>query len=157
MGEADDFDAIFRREWAPVFRLAVALTNDWDEAWDLSQDAFRRVWEARTRIDWERPARPLLLVTVRRLATDRFRRLRRRMTARLDRHATGGPVDADDRVRWLDLTAELGRLLPTERAVIVLVGVNGSSYREAADVLGISEGAARALMSRARSKLRETR
>ena len=45
MQEPDDFEAIYRREWTPVFRLALALTNDWDDAWDIAQDTFRRTWE----------------------------------------------------------------------------------------------------------------
>jgi RNA polymerase sigma-70 factor (ECF subfamily) len=153
--EPDDFEAMYRREWTPVFRLALALTNDWDEAWDISQDTFRRVWERRAAIDWSRPIRPLLLVTARRLATDRFRRMRRRLTVRLGTVDPIGDLDADSRVRWLDLSSALNRLSPNERAAIVLVGVNGCSYREAADVIGVGEGALRALMSRARRKLVE--
>jgi RNA polymerase sigma-70 factor (ECF subfamily) len=144
---------MYRREWTPVFRLALALTNDWDEAWDIAQDCFRRVWERRAEIDWTRPTRPLLFVTARRLATDRIRRIRRRLTIRLGAIEPVGQLDEASTVRWLDVAASLGRLLPNERAAIVLVGVIGCSYGEAADVIGISEGAVRALMSRARQKL----
>lgn len=152
MQEPDDFEAIYRREWTPVFRLALALTNDWDDAWDIAQDTFRRTWEHRAMVDWTRPVRPLLLVTARRLATDRFRRATRRLTSRIG--SLDPAVDDDGaRDRWLDVASALGHLDSNERAVIILVGVIGSSYREAADVLSVSEGAARALMSRARRKL----
>jgi RNA polymerase sigma-70 factor (ECF subfamily) len=151
--EPDDFEAMYRREWTPVFRLALALTNDWDEAWDIGQDTFRRVWERREAIDWERPIRPLLLVTARRLATDRIRRIRRRLTIRIGTTEPIGQLNEDASIRWLDLATSLKRLLPSERAAIVLVGVIGCSYREAAEVLGVGEGALRAVMSRARRKL----
>jgi RNA polymerase sigma-70 factor (ECF subfamily) len=151
--EPDDFEAMYRREWTPVFRLALALTNDWDDAWDIGQDTFRRIWERRETLDWSRPIRPLLLVTARRLATDRFRQARRRLTVRIGLTEPIGHLDAESSVRWLDLAASLKRLLPSERAAIVLVGVIGCSYREAAEVLGLGEGALRALMSRARRKL----
>ena len=70
------YDRVFEAHWHDVFRFALAWTNDWAEAEDLTQEAYLRLWNNRARLDWDRPVLPWLLVTVRRLATDRFRRLR---------------------------------------------------------------------------------
>lgn len=153
MLEPDDFETMYRREWTPVFRMALAWTNDWDEACDIAQETFRRTWEHRATIDWARPVRPLLLVTARRLATDRFRRLRRRLTIRLGAIEPIVQLDEESTARWLDAADSLTRLRPNERAAIVLVGVVGCTYREAAEVLGTTEGALRAQISRVRHKL----
>lgn len=87
--DPDAFDELYQREWVSVFRVALALTNDWDDASDISQETFRRVWERREAIDWDRPARPLVLVTARRLAVDRFRRLARTMRIGRAEHVVG--------------------------------------------------------------------
>src|SRR5262245_11101855 len=71
------FERAYREAWPAVFRFAVAWTNDLSAAEDITQEAFARLWQRRESFDWEQPAEPWLLVATRRLATDRFRRLRR--------------------------------------------------------------------------------
>ena len=46
-----------------VFRFALAWTNDWASAEDLTQEAYLRLWRHRASIDWERPMLGWLLVT----------------------------------------------------------------------------------------------
>lgn len=50
--------------------------------------------------------------------------------------------------------AAFGRLLPEQRALLMLVSVEGLSYRQAADVLGIPIGTVMSRLSRARQALR---
>jgi RNA polymerase sigma-70 factor (ECF subfamily) len=143
------YERAFADHWRDVFRFALAWTNDWSAAEDLAQDAFLRLWDHRTRLDWARPPLPWLLVITRRLATDRFRRLRR---------SVGGPaprVDADEttRARWLDVQAAMAVLSPLERTALVMTALEGATYEEAGLVLGTSAGALRAAVSRARTKL----
>jgi hypothetical protein len=71
--EADEFEAAYAAAWLPVFRFALAWTNDWSAAEDLAQEAFLRLWDRRADIDWSVPVLPWLRVTTRRTATDRFR------------------------------------------------------------------------------------
>ena len=137
--------------WTPVFRFALALTNDWDAAEDLAQEAFSRLWIHRAEIDWSRPLLPWLLTTTRRLALDRFRRIRRALArGRRDEART---LDGDDRLRWLDVQRSIAALAPLDRAALTMVAVSGLSYEEAADVLGTTAGGVRARVSRARRRL----
>ncbi len=145
------YEAAYDSLWPDVLRLALAWTNDWAAAEDLAQEAFLRLWSARATIDWSRSPRPWLLLTTRRLATDRFRALRRR----LGRPSTPMLSDESARDRWLDVSAALGRLTRTERTAIVLVALNGMPYDEAAGLLGTTAGALRAAVSRAREKLEQ--
>jgi RNA polymerase sigma factor (sigma-70 family) len=146
------YEHAFDRHWSDVFRFALAWTNDWAAAEDLAQEAFLRLWDQRNRLDWDRPVLPWLLVTTRRLATDRFRQLRRRLTAQ---PATPATIDPDPtvRARWLDVCAAMDDLSPLERTALVLTAVEGATYDEAADLLGTTAGALRAAVSRARTKL----
>jgi RNA polymerase sigma-70 factor (ECF subfamily) len=143
------YERAFEALWSDVFRFALAWTNDWSDAEDLAQEAYLRLWNHRTQIDWERPVLPWLLVTTRRLATDRFRRLRRRLVS-----ASEPPsLDASVQARWLDVSAAMAELSPLERTALVMTAIDGASYDEAARVLGTTAGALRAAVSRARTKL----
>ena len=146
------YEHAFDRHWSDVFRFALAWTNDWAAAEDLAQEAFLRLWDQRNRLDWDRPVLPWLLVTTRRLATDRFRQLRRRLLAPA---APPSSLDADptSRARWLDVCAAMDDLSSLERTALVLTAIHGSTYDEAAEVLGTTAGALRAAVSRARTKL----
>jgi RNA polymerase sigma factor (sigma-70 family) len=143
------YDRAFEAHWQDVFRFALAWTNDWAEAEDLAQEAYLRLWNHRGRLDWDRPVLPWLLVTVRRLATDRFRRIRRRLVTA----AEPASLDASVQARWLDVRAAMSELSPLERSALVMTAIEGATYEEAAVVLGTTAGALRAAVSRARTKL----
>jgi RNA polymerase sigma-70 factor (ECF subfamily) len=144
------YQRAFEAHWSDVFRFALAWTNDWAAAEDLAQDAYLRLWNERGRLDWGRPVLPWLLVATRRLATDRFRSLRRRLVG-----APSRPAEFDPAVqaRWIDVQAAMDALSPTERTALVMTAIEGASYDEAARLLGTSAGALRAAVSRARTKL----
>jgi RNA polymerase sigma-70 factor (ECF subfamily) len=145
------YERAYQEHWPDVFRFALAWTNDWTAAEDLAQEAYLRLWNQRARIDWSRPVLPWLLVATRRLATDRFRVLRRRLLA--PTHAAAIDHDPSLRARWLDVCAAMGDLSSLERSALVLTAVQGATYEEAARVLGTTAGALRAAVSRARAKL----
>jgi RNA polymerase sigma-70 factor (ECF subfamily) len=147
------YEAAFARHWRDVFRFALAWTNDWGAAEDLTQETFLRLWRHRTTMDWERPILPWLLVTVRRLATDRFRALRRRVVGSAPRLLPDETV----RVRWLDAQAALGRLPAVERTALLLTAVDGWTSGQVAEALGTTDGAIRAAASRARARLEDDR
>jgi RNA polymerase sigma-70 factor, ECF subfamily len=148
------FDEVFQSCWLATFRFALAWTNDWPAAEDLAQDAFARLWTKRDTIDWSTPMLPWLLQVTRRLATDRFRRLRR--VVRLTDGPAPTALDSDARLRWLDLQSAMSALTPVQRSALVLVTVVGVSYDQAAETLDTTPGAVRAAVSRARSRLVES-
>jgi RNA polymerase sigma factor (sigma-70 family) len=143
------FEEAFERHWLSVFRFALAWTNEWRSAEDITQEAFLRLWSNRTRVDWSAPTLPWLLTASRRLATDRFRRLRRIATL------TPQAVSPDEnvRVKWLDVQAAMQRLSPEQRAALVLSKVIGMDTDSVAAVLGTTPGGVRAAVSRARERL----
>ena len=143
------YERAFETHWDDVFRFSLAWTNDWAAAEDLAQDAYLRLWQHRATLDWDRPILPWLLVAARRLATDRFRSLSRRILP----HASDTPFDEATQARWLDVRSAMGRLSTLERTALVLTAIEGWSYTEVATALGTSDGALRAAVSRAREKL----
>ena len=146
-----EYERAFDAHWSDVFRFALAWTNDWGAAEDLAQDAYLRLWDHRNRLDWQQPVLPWLIVTTRRLATDRFRSLRRRIGGSSSLEATS--PDPATRARWLDVRDAMAGLSPLERSALVLTALEGATYDEAAVALGTTAGALRAAVSRARAKL----
>lgn len=151
MGEPVDADyqRAYERYSPELFRFALAWTNEWSSAEDLTQEAYLRLWRHRATIDWDRPVLAWLVVTVRHLANNRFRALRRRLIP------TPFEVHSDEAVRdrWIDVRQALEKLTPTERTALILTSVEGWSYKELADALNTTDGALRAAVSRARDKL----
>jgi RNA polymerase sigma-70 factor (ECF subfamily) len=146
------FDETYRETWPAVFRFAVAWTNDLSHAEDIAQEAFTRLWDRRATVDWERPVIGWLLVVTRRLATDRFRRLvAPSVTPRVR------DLGEDGVAAWLDVRAAFGRLTARERAALISVGLLGFTPEEASEPLGMTAGAVRAAVSRAREKLESER
>jgi RNA polymerase sigma factor (sigma-70 family) len=148
------FQAAYRTAWTPVFRFALAWTNDWVAAEDLAQEAFVRLWRRRSHIDWDEPVLPWLIATTRNLATDRFRRLVRRVGIVPQRSQTTDHSGLDG---WLDVQAAFDRLSLLERTAVVLVAIQGFDSEEAAELLGSTSGAVRAAVRRAREKLESER
>ena len=138
----------------PVYRFALALTNDLGDADDVAQEAFVRLWRTRATIDWSEPAIGWLLVTARRIALDRFRRLARELRLRPAPPIPAG-IDAATIEGFVDLRPRLARLTANERAAILLSAAEGWSSEEIGLALGVSAGAVRAAASRGRSKLAE--
>jgi RNA polymerase sigma-70 factor (ECF subfamily) len=147
------YQRAYDEHWPDVFRFALAWTNDWAAAEDLAQEAYLRLWNQRKRLDWSRPALPWLLVTTRRLATDRFRQLRRRISPAPPPES----LNENARDRWLDVSAAMATLSPLERSALVMTALEGLSYDKASEILNSTPGALRAAVSRARTKLEAAR
>lgn len=143
------YEGAYEEHWHDLFRFALAWTNDWAAAEDLTQESYLRLWKSRTSVDWGRPLLPWLIVTTRRLATDRFRALERRVMS----PPKATTLDEAVLSRWLDVQTALEVLSPLERTALILTTVEGASYTDAAALLGTSAAALRAAVSRARDKL----
>lgn len=66
-------------------------------------------------------------------------------------------LNEDGVAEWLDVQAAFKRLSPRERAALISVAILGFSPDEASTPLGMSPGAVRAAVSRARDKLESER
>jgi RNA polymerase sigma-70 factor (ECF subfamily) len=148
----DAFQRAAEELWTPVYRFALAITNDLTAADDVAQEAFVRLWSRRDTIDWSEPVIGWLLVTARRVATDRFRRLARALRLGSTPPPAFG-IDAVTIERFVDLRGQLARLTTHERAAVLLSAVEGMSTEEIGAAIGISAGAVRAAASRGRAKL----
>ncbi len=137
-------------------RYARALTGDGDAADDLVQDCLER---ALTRLDqWrhgESPRRWLFTI-LHNIHADAMRRRARRPVhvAYDERDARHQGADPQTHASAGDMDRALQQLSEEQRAVVLLVGLEGLSYAEAAAVLGIPAGTVMSRLARGREKLR---
>ena len=169
--EPEAFDRFVREHHGAAFRLAQRLLRNMDDAQEATQDAFLAAFEGIAGFAQRAAPRTWLLSIVYRKAMDRLRR----RTA--ESHVQGGLLD--DEALWqiaqrvenltdwaetpeyhaskAEFTARLEELLarlPAEsRAVFELRDVQGLDTREAAQVLGMAEGALRVRLHRVRQYL----
>ena len=64
-------------------------------------------------------------------------------------------ADQEDRLEVAALEAALARLPEEQRQVVLLVGLEGMSYKDAAEVLGVPIGTVMSRLARGRERLRQ--
>ena len=137
-----------------LFRIGYSLLGDPSEAEDLVHEVFLGLPRALTTFEGRGSFEGWLKRVATRTGLMKLRQARSR-TTRLQRWAWALPRFAwpPDAATALDLESALGELKPELRAAFVLREVQGYSYEEVADLLGISRGAARVRVLRARRAL----
>ena len=155
MAEPVSFEDLFHAERDRLFRVLCVVTGSRQEAEDISQDAFARVWERWPTVSaMENPA-GYLHRTAMNVFRSRYRRTllaaRRTISARTEEDAYEA---VDDRQVALQV---LRSMAPRQRAAIILTEVLGYSAEEAASMLGVRPTTVRALHFQARSTLKKAR
>jgi RNA polymerase sigma-70 factor (ECF subfamily) len=155
-----DLAALVGAYSALLFRVAHSVLRSEGEAEDVVQDVFVRVLEHRRSLGSVRDMRVWLVRIAWNLAVDRRRRVRpEQLDERFVEGLVAGNVPADravDETRRMKVVLEEMEKLPrAERNVLLLSAVDELGTTEMAEVLGRSESAVRALLFRARSRLRE--
>lgn len=139
-------------------RYARALIRDPDAADDLVQDSLER---ALLRLDnWRSGDSPRrwLFTIMHHLFVDQMRRVQRRAEVAmlpLDmEEALAVPASQADSLGTREILEALQTIAPERRSALLLVAVEGFSYAEAAEVLGVPTGTLMSRISRGRDDLR---
>jgi RNA polymerase sigma-70 factor (ECF subfamily) len=143
-----------------LFRVAYSVLRSRAEAEDVAQDVFVRILKRSPDLLTVRDLRVWLVRITWNLSIDRRRRIR---PEQIDEDfakslvATNAPADEalGDAQRMKAVLRELEKLPRAERQVLLLSTVEELETLEVAKVLGRSESAVRALLFRARTRLRE--
>lgn len=152
-----------------VVQLAMNLLGDHDEALDLSQEVFLRVFRTIGRFRGQSALRTWIYRIAVNQARNRHRFWRRRHRAdqvSLDQHVeahgellSGGETGPDRVLAQKELASRLQRALDglpfDQRTAIILREVDGLSYEEIAFSLGVAVGTVKSRLTRARQALRQ--
>jgi RNA polymerase sigma-70 factor, ECF subfamily len=155
------WDAVVREHSARVYRLAYRLTGNTHDAEDLTQEVFVRVFRSLqnytpgTFEGWlHRITTNLFLDMARRRQRIRFEGLGDEAAGRLTGDEPTPAQAFDARHFDSDVQQALAALAPEYRAAVVLCDIEGLSYEEIADTLGIKLGTVRSRIHRGRAQLR---
>lgn len=139
-------------------RFAMALTRDRTAADDLVQDTLLRALDKSEKFQAGTNLRAWLMTIMRNLFISQIRRYGSRPTLHsLDGESVHGVTQPSQEysLGLRELEANLTHLPEDQRTTLLLVGLQGLSYEEAAMVTGVAVGTVRSRLSRAREALRQ--
>jgi RNA polymerase sigma-70 factor (ECF subfamily) len=162
-GDQQAWDEIVRRHWRKVFNLAYKFVGRHDEAEDLTQDIFLKIFRALHTFDRRANFQTWLISISRNLCIDHYRSVRK------ERETMARDVDASElspvarepgplgQLEHLDLRQlikkALAELPPSLRQAVILRDLQEFSYQEIAEQLGLPEGTVKSRINRGRLEL----
>ena len=158
--EANEFKALFLPHHAKLYRTAYALLRNQQDAEDIVQEAYLKLWNKRHELSIAANAEAYCVMLTRNLCLDLLRNARYRTD---DTPADALTLSADgDTERELEARDEarqmkrlIDRLPEVQKKVVWLRDVNGCSMEEIEQATGLSAVNIRATLSKARKRIRE--
>jgi RNA polymerase sigma-70 factor, ECF subfamily len=150
------FERIYRRHVGDVYRYALAVLRNPSDAEDVAQTTFLNAYRAFQRGERPQNAQNWLIAIAHNVCRQRFRQSARRPDeVAYDDGILDVIPDEDRGPSAEDIQRALGHLAFNQRAALVMRELEGRSYTEIAEILGLSVSAVETLIFRARRALRE--
>jgi RNA polymerase sigma-70 factor, ECF subfamily len=154
----NDFGRLLEQEIPSLRRYARALTQDVSRADDLVQDTLVRAIAQQHRWQYESNLHAWLFTIMHNQNVNGVRRsVREGVAVEFDDRwpFPTAAIDLAEGLSLRDLDRALARIHVEQRRVILLIGLEGTSYEEAATILGVPIGTIRSRVSRGRQALRK--
>jgi RNA polymerase sigma-70 factor (ECF subfamily) len=158
-GDPRAFDLLVHRHTPRMYRVALRILHDPAEAEDVVQDAWVSAWRGLPTFRGDSAATTWLYRVVTNAALQHLRR--RRPTVPLDQRYEDTYADTGEGPELAALRGErsaavlraIATLEPAQRIPLVLHELEGMSYQEVADIVGVNVPALRSRLHRARVTL----
>ena len=153
-GDAEAVRALVERFQAEVFGLCVRLLRHRQDAEDVCQEVFLRVFRSLRRWDPCRPLKPWIMgITVNRCRTSMAQRARRPEAVHYLQDVAVTPAADDAAELAAEIEAAVAELRPDYRAVFVLFHEQGQPYEVIAAALDRPVGTIKTWLHRARMEM----
>jgi RNA polymerase sigma-70 factor (ECF subfamily) len=162
-GDQDAWNTIVHLYWRKVFNIAYKFVGRHDEAEDLTQDVFLKLFKSIKTFDRRANFSTWLISVSRNLCIDHYRSVRREhdaVTHDIDVVTLAQPSTIDSPHAMLErrdrvalLRAALDKLAPSLRMAVMLRDIQELSYQEIAERLGVPEGTVKSRINRGRTEL----
>src|SRR3954454_18358418 len=162
-GDQLAWEQIVRQNWRKVFNVAYKFVGKHDEAEDLAQDIFVKIFKSLGTFDRRANFQTWLISVSRNLCIDHYRSVRKERET-IDRGVVAddlAPVSTEpspmaalehrDRVTLLRYA--LAQLPDTLRTAVLMRDIQELSYQEIADKLRLPEGTVKSRINRGRTEL----
>ena len=162
-GDQAAWESIVRQYWRKVFNIAYKFVGKHDEAEDLAQEIFLRIFKSLDTFDRRANFQTWLISVSRNLCIDHYRSVRK------EREVIDRDVDANElspisrepgqmaaleqRDRVVLLRQALAELPDTLRTAVLMRDIREMSYQEIADALRLPEGTVKSRINRGRTEL----
>ena len=162
-GDQAAWDLIVRQYWRKVFNVAYKFVGKHDEAEDLAQDIFLKVFRSLNTFDRRANFQTWLISVSRNLCIDHYRSVRKERET-IDRDVDTnelapaarepGPIAALEQADRVALLRKALAALPaTLRKAVLMRDIQELSYQEIADKLRLPEGTVKSRINRGRTEL----
>lgn len=170
-GDQEAFGELVVANEKKIYTLCRRLTGNASDAEDLAQEAFLNAWKGLGKFQGDSSFSTWLYRLASNVCIDFLRKEKRRqsvsMTLSLDDSDAERQADIPDETQsphqlyergetQAAIAAGLNRLSVEHRQILIMREINGLSYAEIAQVLGIGEGTVKSRISRARLSLRNS-
>src|SRR5918994_1043621 len=162
-GDQVAWEMIVKQNWRKVFNVAYKFVGKHDEAEDLAQDIFLKIFKALGTFDRRANFQTWIISISRNLCIDHYRSVRKERQTIAREVDTGdlqpvsadrGPYAAAEHQDLRGLLRQALHMLPaTLRTAVVLRDLQELSYQEIADRLGLPEGTVKSRINRGRIEL----
>jgi RNA polymerase sigma-70 factor (ECF subfamily) len=162
-GDQQAWETIVRQHWRKVFNVAYKFVGKHDEAEDLTQDIFLKIFKSLSTFDRRANFQTWLISVSRNLCIDHYRSVRKERET-IDRdvdpgdlsptsHEVSPYVALEQRDRVALLREALETLPETLRTAVLLRDIQELSYQEIATQLKLPEGTVKSRINRGRTEL----
>src|SRR5712691_5883089 len=149
------FESLYRRHVKDVYHYALALLRNPADAEDLTQTTFLNAYRAYQRgVEIEKPHNWLIKIAHNGARTEYASASRRVKEVPLEDYVAQLAVPEAEQPDVAGVLRALGRLPFNQRAALIMRELEGRTYAEIADTIGVSVSAVEALIFRARKSLR---
>ncbi len=153
-----EFKAKILPHYVSMYRVAASVMRSDDEAADIVQDTMLRLFENRKQFEDIADIKSYCIIVVRNACLNKLRGKKQHLT--IDEISNiNSDEDIHTELEWRDfygiVSKAMDRLPSDQRNVFKMSVYGGFTNAEIADLLGITQGNVRVLLSRARTKIRE--
>ncbi|WP_199117793.1 RNA polymerase sigma factor [Pedobacter sp. ASV28] len=144
VGDGQAFDLLYRRYSGRILGNILKMVNDREIAKELLQDVFLKIWQKRSTINPEQSFRSYLFTVSKHLVYDYFRtgELEKKVQCYLTAVNTELYTHVEEELELKEssllLKKAIDKLPPQRKQVFTLFKLEGKSYNEISEILGIS-------------------
>lgn len=161
-GDQHAFEQILYFYEKPIYNHLIRLTGSQDEAADLLQETFVRLYYKRSQIDPDGNLKNWLYKVATNIAYDYFRKKKRENLVSIDDENLSETIEAglsytslEQEIAIIDLENALNELRPHYKNILLLYYREGFSYEELAKILDLPLNTIKTHIRRARQELNE--
>lgn len=144
-----------------MFRYAVSIIGNRFEAEDIVQEAMIKIWKRKDKFAEIDNKEAWVITVVRNLSIDKVRARKKKQTSDIDEyfHISDNAPSPDVKLEQSDAVKKVAEIMntlqETQKEIITLRDIEGYTYQEIADIMGLKVDQVKVYLFRARKILRE--